>query len=116
MNQASLTDELIADSLDGSLAPEAPRAFLSWLRNEMRPASLRSDFRAHLADLRLPTLILQGAGDWLAPPRHARAAGLAIPRAEYRELPTWHLIPRERPAEVESIIRAYLDRLVPTPD
>ena len=103
--------ELLRDAHRGADAPEAPTAFVDWLRDEIRKDSVRSDYRDELPQLALPTLILQGAYDWLAPERHAREAAALIPHSHYRVFETGHLPPREAPAEVAMVITTFLKDL-----
>ncbi len=112
LKSESLTDELIQDGRDGAASHEAPTAFIEWLRDELQPHSIRSDLRARLKEISVPTLILQGAHDWLAPERYARAAAAMIPDVEYRVFETRHLIPRERLDEVEEVVERFVQRLV----
>ena len=106
----SLTAELLSDGKLGAAAPDAPTAFLDWLRDELLPDEVKSDFRSSLPMIDVPVLILQGEFDWLAPPADARAAAAALPRATYHEFDTRHLIPREKSDAVIASIFSFIER------
>ena len=107
----SVTEELVEDGKRGAAAPQVLTAFVQWLRDEIQPHSIKSDLRPRLGDISMPTLILQGANDWLAPERFAREAAALIPGTEYHVFETRHLIPRERLNEVEDVVEAFLQKL-----
>lgn len=45
-----------------------------WLRSEVGPHRVRTDFSPQLHRLEMPALILHGEHDWMMPVRYARAA------------------------------------------
>ena len=45
---------------------------------------VRTDLRKRLGGIRIPTVVVAGTRDWLAPPSHARILARGIPQAEIR--------------------------------
>lgn len=61
---------------------------------------------ALLGQIRQPTVVIQGLGDNLVAPKHARVIAREVPRAKLVMLSGGHMIPYTRPAEVVKQIRA----------
>lgn len=61
---------------------------------------------ALLGQIRQPTVVIQGLGDNLVAPKHARVIAREVPRAKLVMLSAGHMIPYTRPAEVVKQIRA----------
>lgn len=69
------------------------------------------DLRAGLLRIAVPTLVLAGTHDALAPSRAMQRMAHAIPGARYVELPTGHLAHLERPQAFEAALDAFLAQL-----
>lgn len=68
-----------------------------------------ADFRARLAEIRVPTLVIGGSDDAATPPaEHARKLEAAIPGARYAELPAGHIANVEAPADFLALLRGFL--------
>jgi pimeloyl-ACP methyl ester carboxylesterase len=101
--------ELVRDAYNGASHPGALRAFMRWLRTELLPRRVRTDFTPELHRLTMPVLILHGAHDWVMPVRYARRAAAQIPHARLHVFEeAGHLVPREHPAAVNRIIHSFL--------
>ena len=58
-----------------------------------------------LADIDVPTVVVHGAEDRLAPPANGRRLAELIPHARYVELPgVGHLVPYEAPEELTRLL------------
>ena len=69
----------------------------------------RPDYRALLASVACPTLVLVGDGDILTPPARAREMAARIPNARLEILPRCgHLSTLERPAETTALMKSWL--------
>lgn len=102
---ASLRDPAIADRIEALLraTPIAAAA-----RQQMAMAS-RRDRRADLPAFRLPTLIVAGAVDRIAPPALSLEMAALIPGARLQMLAECgHLSPLEKPGQVSTLLRAWL--------
>lgn len=109
-----ITRELVEDAYAGASHAGALRAFMRWLRTEVLPHRVRTDFTPELHRLTMPVLILHGAHDWLMPVRYARRAATLMPHARLHIFgEAGHLVPREQPETVNRIIDSYL-RSVPS--
>ena len=74
---------------------------------QLQAATSSSSRKRYLRELRLPTVVIHGAEDRLAPARGGRATAKAIPGAELVEIPGMgHDLPRQLwPRIVEAIVR-----------
>lgn len=107
-----ITDALVRDSYEGARHPGAMEAFMRWLRSELTPTGVCSNYASALPHLPMPVLILHGAYDWTMPVRYARRAAARIPHAELHVFPeAGHLVPRECPEEVNRIVVEFLARV-----
>jgi len=71
-----------------------------------------ADYRARLAEVKKPTLVVHGAKDTVATPEDAAALAAGISGAERAEIAGGgHYLYRERPAELHAAIDAFLERL-----
>lgn len=70
--------------------------------------NLTLDVRPALARIKAPTLSIGCRHDHMVPPAHAKALATAIAGAAYRELPTGHLAPMERPDLTAAVLRDAL--------
>lgn len=108
-----ITHTLIMDSYAALRHERAMEAFITWMRSELLPHRVRSDFTSRLYELAMPVLILHGAYDWTMPPMYARHAARLIPRAKLHLFPdAGHLVPRERPDAVNRLIFDFLQTRV----
>ena len=103
-----ITHALVSDAYEGTRHPGALTAFLRWLRSELLPRRVRTDFTPELHRLEMPVLILHGEYDWTMPVRYARRAAALIPQADLHVFDTGHLVPRERPEAVTRTVLAFL--------
>ena len=109
-----IDDELVQDAYTGIQQPEALEAFVQWMRHDLLPHRVRSDFTPELHRLRMPVLIIHGAYDWTMPVRYARRAHALIPDSRFRVYPHCaHLIPREAPEAVNQDLLAFLTETEP---
>jgi 3-oxoadipate enol-lactonase len=75
----------------------------------MMPAFLSFDARAWLPALRIPTLVLAGSADPVAPLPHSRALAAAIPGATFVAIEgASHVPTAQRHPEVQRAVRAFL--------
>lgn len=73
---------------------------------------LTPDYRPLLEAIAVPTLVLVGDQDTLAPVEAARSTATAIPDAELVTVPgSGHLTPLEAPAAVTAALQQWLDRI-----
>ncbi|MBT9456277.1 MAG: alpha/beta fold hydrolase [Burkholderiaceae bacterium] len=115
--QANLPFSMHGDALDDK--PLVAR-FMAMLR-ETGPAGLirqnrmsmtRRDHRATLANVRCPTLVLCGEDDQVTPPEHGQELAANIAGAALELIPRCgHMLTMERPAAVNTALRAWLGRL-----
>ena len=71
-----------------------------------------TDYRARLAEVKKPTLVVHGSKDTIAPPADATALADGIAGAERVEIAgAGHYLYRERPAELHAAIDSFLERL-----
>lgn len=69
----------------------------------------RQDFIASLPAIQLPTLVITGASDPIAPPEATRKWAAVMPHSECQVVPsTAHLTPLEAPDTFNLILREYL--------
>jgi len=77
------------------------------------PHLLAFDARPWLGDIRVPTLVLGGAGDQVAPPAHLRALHEAIPGSSLALIDgAGHVPVQEKPDEVAAAVRSFLSQRV----
>jgi pimeloyl-ACP methyl ester carboxylesterase len=107
----SATPRLVAAVQRQLRAPEAERSFVAWLRGELRPFALATSFAEHLADLRVPTLLLHGRGDRVVPWRKAARAHARLPGSRLVVLPRCgHWLMREAPEAFRSELLAFTEQ------
>lgn len=86
-----------------AVAPAAVAAALLAMRD-------RADRRPHLAQVRVPTLVIVGAEDAITPPAEAESMKAAIPGASLVKIEgAGHLSNVERPAEFNAALLRFLD-------
>lgn len=77
----------------------------------LRGMAERPDFTSELPKIDVPTLIICGEEDAIAPPAEMQAIAKAIPGAKYVGIAgAGHMAPLEKPAEVNAAIRQFLGR------
>lgn len=78
----------------------------------LRGMAARPDFTARLGTLDLPTLLVGGAEDSIAPPAEMRGIAAAIPGARFIEIPAaGHMAPLEQPQPVNQAILDFVKGL-----
>lgn len=103
---ATLGADRVADALSeafGRDVGDPPRVQLAQAR---ALAAVPAD--PTLASLRVPTLVLSGAHDRIAPPGQGRALAAAIPGARYVELEAGHAAPVLQAEQVNAALAALL--------
>lgn len=84
-----------------------------------RPSVLAGDFRAcdsfdlsgRLGEIQVPTLVLVGDEDKMTPERFAEELAGGIPGAALEVIPgAGHMLPLEKPEEVQERVRGFLER------
>ncbi|HXT58560.1 MAG TPA: alpha/beta fold hydrolase [Pirellulales bacterium] len=76
-----------------------------------RGMAARSDSTALLPEIRVPTLVVVGAEDAIAPVEEMRSMAAAIPGAEFVVVPgAGHMAPLENPAAFNAALREFLAR------
>lgn len=99
-----VTEQLLEEVREPLSHEGSEAAFMAWLRGEMGLLRFRTDYRAQLGDLQVPTLLLHGTRDLVVPVWGARRAARRIPNARLRLVPRCgHWLPREAP---EALIEA----------
>lgn len=77
----------------------------------LRGMAQRPDFTGELAKIDLPTLVICGAEDAIAPPAEMKSIAEAIPGGRFVEIAgAGHMAPLEKPAEVNAAIRSFLKK------
>jgi len=75
----------------------------------LRGMAERPDARPWLASIGVPTLVIVGSEDTISPPAEMREIAMAIPGAQFVEVPgAAHLTPLEQPETVNSALRRFL--------
>ncbi|WP_439892957.1 alpha/beta fold hydrolase (plasmid) [Ralstonia sp. 25C] len=107
--------------IDRSFASSASASLLQFARQEVaqtpehvaRAAIVslnKSDTRQHLADIKLPTLVVCGEEDVITPPSESRILAQGIPNASLLLVPdAGHFPMLEKPAAFNTALRAFLD-------
>lgn len=84
-------------------------AFLDWLRREHGAWRYRTDLTSRLGELRVPTLLLHGRRDLVAPRWRSLRAARRIPLARCELLDAGHWLPRQRPRRFALMLERFLD-------
>jgi pimeloyl-ACP methyl ester carboxylesterase len=75
----------------------------------LRGMAKRPDYTSELAKINVPTLVICGEEDAIAPPAEMQGIAKAIPKAKYVGIAgAGHMAPLEKPAEVNAVIRDFL--------
>ena len=97
----------IAGRLSEIMESQSPQA-VQWALAAMRD---RDDFSEELAAIAVPVLLVFGEHDAITPPTLAEGMKSAIPRAQLEVIrEAGHMSPLEKPAEVATAIRKFLDQ------
>jgi pimeloyl-ACP methyl ester carboxylesterase len=104
-----LSEEFVDEVYQRVREPGAGKAFASFQKSEVLWNGLRSDLTGRLHEITVPTLIVQGAEDHLAPLVWARAARSLIKNSELYIVPqTKHWLPGEKPEEFTQVALKFL--------
>ncbi len=118
---ADLAEALLPGLLGPAVAPGA-RARIRDSLLALRPGPYRATLAARTAmapvldpaTIAVPTLVLAGGADRVAPPEQMRALAGTIPGALYAEIPAaGHLMNIEKPALFDALLADFLDGLAP---
>ncbi len=110
-NPGAVSPELVNAVYQQLKRPLAERAFMAWLRGELRPLHYGTSYRRQLEHIRQPTLLLHGARDLVVSARDARAAAKALPNATLELIPRCgHWLMREQPRVFETSVLEFLKR------
>jgi pimeloyl-ACP methyl ester carboxylesterase len=110
-NRALVTPRLVADVHEQLRAPEAEKAFVTWLRGELRPFALGTSYAERLDRVEVPTLLLHGRNDRVVSCRKAQRAQAQIPRARLVVVPRCgHWVPREAPDVFRRELLAFAEQ------
>jgi pimeloyl-ACP methyl ester carboxylesterase len=105
----SISEDLVEEFYAQLQRPGVGRAFRRWRHHEVTRAGYRTVYVDRLGEIEHPTLVLHGAEDGLFPVRWAERAADRLPDADLRVLGNCgHWLPRERPAECNEAIAAFL--------
>ncbi len=100
----SISPELVDEVFQVIRNPEAGKAFLSLQRAEMLPDRVRTCYMPRMAELHMPTLIVQGEQDTLVPLAAAREAVRRNPAIRLEVLPRCgHWPQRDAPDEFNRV-------------
>lgn len=109
----AVTPQLVDDARAGIRAAQALDAFFVWLRTEVEPHRVRTNYADRLAELTMPALLLHGAHDWIMPAAYVRRAHARLPRSRLHLFAEGgHMVPREYPAEVARLVTDFLADVV----
>ncbi len=90
------------------------RTFVTWLRSELGPTTVRTNYADRLHEITAPVLILHGAHDWMMPLAYAYRAHKRFPNAVLHVFEQGgHMVPREYPHRANRLIIDFLERLAP---
>lgn len=107
----SIPDELADDFYAHLQRPGVGLAFRRWRRHEITRTGYRTAYTDRFHEIEQPTLVLHGTEDDLFPAAWAERAAARIPDADLRVVEECgHWLPREKPAECNDAIAAFLTR------
>lgn len=108
-NPSFITPEILEEVAQWARQPKARRAFASWLRDEIRWNSVRTNFLGELGRIEAPVLLIHGERDRIVPVEVARRAQRLFKNAQLYVIPQCgHWAPRERPEEVHRVVLEFL--------
>ena len=91
----AVTEEVLEEVIKQLRIPNTERAFMGWLRGELRLTALTTNYLGRLETLTPPTLLIHGDRDLVVPVSRAKRAAKRIPDATLKILPAGHWTPRE---------------------
>jgi pimeloyl-ACP methyl ester carboxylesterase len=101
----SLDSELVKQARQALRAPRAGVAWTRFQRHEVTLRGPRTYWRAELATVRAPTLLMSGTGDTLVPGRDVRAAAERLPNGSFEAVSgAGHWLPRDAPGQVTEAV------------
>lgn len=104
-----VTDELVKEIREPLSKAGSERAFMTWLRGEMGPLQLKTNYADRLTELHVPTLLLHGTQDLVVPVGRARRAARRIPNVDLELLRgCGHWVPREAPERFVAALCTFL--------
>jgi len=110
----AITEDLVEDAQTGIMADGQIRTFVTWLRSELGPKTVHTNYADRLHEITAPVLILHGAHDWLMPLAYAYRAHERFPHAVLHVFEQGgHMVPREYPRRANRLITDFLERLAP---
>ncbi|MDQ3397021.1 MAG: alpha/beta hydrolase [Deinococcota bacterium] len=110
-NAKNVTDDLVEEVYQQMKVPEVERAFMAWIRGEMRWNRLTTNYVPRLGELMAPTLLLHGARDLVVPVSRSRRAARSIPNATLEVIPRCgHWLPREASSRFSGEVLEFLAR------
>lgn len=105
----SCATRLIPAPVLESIGRDAALVAASVLRDTI-DLTATADFADQVADSRIPTLVVGGAGDWMFPPDALRDGVVApLARARLEILDCGHEIPVEAPTELAGLITGFVE-------
>ncbi|APW63844.1 alpha/beta fold hydrolase [Paludisphaera borealis] len=94
------------------LKAEMEKTSASGVAGALRGMAIRPDRREQLAEIAVPTLVIVGEDDVIAPPAEARAMAEALPNGRLEVVSdAGHLAPYENPDAVDQAILGFLQGL-----
>jgi pimeloyl-ACP methyl ester carboxylesterase len=113
-NPEAITEDLVEDALAGVEQEGQIRTFVTWLRTEMGPTTLRTNYADRLHEIAAPVLILHGLRDWMMPAAYAYRAHERFPNSVLHVFENGgHMVPREYPRRANRLIADFLEQLAP---
>ena len=108
--KGNVPDVLIEEIREPLSQQGSEQAFMTWLRGEMGPLQLKTNYADQLGELAMPTLLLHGTRDLIVPAGRAKRAAKRIPNVElelFRGCGHW--LPREVPERFVKALCSFLD-------
>jgi pimeloyl-ACP methyl ester carboxylesterase len=107
---AAAQEAPLKDSLDRHHAEKARVLVEQWTQRWLRPEMRDLSLLPALAQVRCPTLVVQGELDEHASPQHARDIAAALPMAELWLIPgAQHMVPHDQANEFNARVLAFLE-------
>lgn len=96
----------------GPMRDDMEKTSASGVVGALRGMAVRPDRREQLAEITVPTLVVVGEDDVIAPPDEARAIADALPDGRLEIIPAaGHLSPYENPQAVDEVVLRFLQGL-----
>ena len=111
--EAAMLPKVLAPGAASAVVQEVKQMMLGTSREgaaaALRGMAERPDFRAELPSIRVPTFVLCGEQDAIAPPAEMEQMAQAIPGSRFAVIHgAGHLSPLEKPAEFNAALRGWL--------